>query len=283
MSDPPAQLRIGDWRLEPAVGRMSRGADVVRLEARTLRLLLDLAEHAGQVVSIDELLDRVWAGVIVTPDSVYQAVAALRRLLGDDPRRPRYIATAPRLGYRLIAPVAPWDDAAPPPAQSARPTAGQRAVMAAVVAAFLGVGALAVFWPARAHRPVRPVSVGVLPIIDMTPDMNEEILADDVTEGLADQLAAQRSLRATGFRAALQLRRRHKSPVEAARLLGVDYVLDGTVRLEGPRVRLAARLIRGDSGFVVWSQTYAPTLAQTPAVEAAIAQAVAREAARPEA
>jgi len=62
-----------------------------------MRLLLCLAEHAGEVVSIDDLLDQVWSDVIVAPDSVYQAVTSLRRLLGDDPKQPTYIATVPRL------------------------------------------------------------------------------------------------------------------------------------------------------------------------------------------
>ncbi len=75
-----------------------------------MRLLLCLAEHAGEVVSIDDLLNQVWSEVIVAPDSVYQAVASLRRLLGDDPKQPTYIATVPRLGYRMVATVSPWAD-----------------------------------------------------------------------------------------------------------------------------------------------------------------------------
>ena len=81
-----------------------------------MRLLLCLAEHAGEVVSIDDLLNQAWSGVIVTQDSVYQSVASLRRLLGDDPKQPTYIETVPRLGYRLVATVSPWAD--PPIAQS---------------------------------------------------------------------------------------------------------------------------------------------------------------------
>jgi DNA-binding winged helix-turn-helix (wHTH) protein len=75
-----------------------------------MRLLLCLAEHAGEVVSIDDLLNQVWSEVVVAPDSVYQAVASLRRLLGDDPKKPIYIATVPRLGYRMVATVSPWAD-----------------------------------------------------------------------------------------------------------------------------------------------------------------------------
>jgi DNA-binding winged helix-turn-helix (wHTH) protein len=75
-----------------------------------MRLLLCLAERAGEVVSIDDLLDQVWSGVTVAPDSVYQAVATLRRQLGDDPKQPTYIATVPRLGYRMVATVGAWAD-----------------------------------------------------------------------------------------------------------------------------------------------------------------------------
>ncbi|HEY2463814.1 MAG TPA: winged helix-turn-helix domain-containing protein [Steroidobacteraceae bacterium] len=73
-------LRIGDWRVSPASGQISREGETVRVEARTMRLLLCLAEHAGQVVSSDELLEQVWSGVIVTQDSVHQAITSLRRL-----------------------------------------------------------------------------------------------------------------------------------------------------------------------------------------------------------
>ena len=98
-------LQVGAWRIDPQLGQMSRGTETVRLEARTLRLLMYLANRAGETVGIEELLDQVWSGVVVTQDSVYQAITALRRLLGDDAKQPTYIVTVPRLGYRLIAPV----------------------------------------------------------------------------------------------------------------------------------------------------------------------------------
>jgi DNA-binding winged helix-turn-helix (wHTH) protein len=106
MECPPVKtLRIGDWSVHPTSGQLSRDGETIRVEARTMRLLLCLAENAGEVVSIDDLLSEVWQGVIVTPDSVYQAVTSLRRLLGDDPKQPVYIATVPRRGYRMVATV----------------------------------------------------------------------------------------------------------------------------------------------------------------------------------
>jgi transcriptional activator of cad operon len=101
-------LQIGSWRVDPTSGSISQPDKSVRLDGRTMKLLVHLADRAGEVVSVDELLNQVWTGVIVTQDSVYQAVASLRRMLGDDAKQPAYIATVPRLGYRLVAPVRPW-------------------------------------------------------------------------------------------------------------------------------------------------------------------------------
>src|SRR5271154_5633161 len=94
-----SSLRIGAWRVDPALDQISKDDNTVKLERRAMQLLLCLAEHAGQVLSVEQLLDQVWAGVVVTPDSVYHAVAALRRILGDDPKQPTYIANVPRRGY----------------------------------------------------------------------------------------------------------------------------------------------------------------------------------------
>src|SRR5580698_8250412 len=103
-------LRIGDWCVDPQSGQISRDGPAVRVEARTMRLLLCLAARPGEVVSIEELLSQVWPDVAVSQDSVYQAVTSLRRLLGDDPKQPAYIATVPRLGYRMVAAVSPWTE-----------------------------------------------------------------------------------------------------------------------------------------------------------------------------
>src|SRR5258708_40319828 len=111
-------FRVGEFCVDPALDEISRGGATVKLEPRAMRVLVCLAEHAGQVVSVDQLLDAVWKDVLVTHDSVYQAVAGLRRALGDDPRNPIYIVNVQRRGYRLIAPVTTAEHgqiASPPP------------------------------------------------------------------------------------------------------------------------------------------------------------------------
>jgi len=108
MPDDSRILRIGEWRVDPDLDELSREGQTIRLEPRPMRLLLYLAAHAGRVVDVQQLLDEVWPNVIVTHGSVYQAIAQLRRILGDESEHPKYIENLPRRGYRLIAPVASW-------------------------------------------------------------------------------------------------------------------------------------------------------------------------------
>ena len=98
-------FRVGQWRVDPALNEISRDGTTVKLEPRTVRVLVCLVERAGELVSVNQLLDTVWKDLVVTQYSVYQAVAALRRALGDDSKAPTYIASVPRQGYRLVAPI----------------------------------------------------------------------------------------------------------------------------------------------------------------------------------
>jgi TolB-like protein/DNA-binding winged helix-turn-helix (wHTH) protein len=282
-----SMLRIGDWSVNPGSGQISRGDETIRVEARTMRLLLCLAEHTGEVVSIDELLNQVWSGVIVTPDSVYQAVASLRRLLGDDPKQPAYIATVPRLGYRMVAKVdaraveSPADDPAAAPGRApatngeAReprgghaPKAGPKSRMYLMLAGVvLFVGALTVFLlhhrglgvnatvvSASAARD--PKTIAVLPFLDLTDGMKEEVFADGMTEELIDKLSKVRGLRVPAPTSSFYFKGKRFTVADIAKSLGVAYVLDGSVRKSGAMLRVAARLIRADDGYVVWSETY---------------------------
>jgi transcriptional activator of cad operon len=185
-------LRIGAWCVNPTSGEISRGGETARVEARTMRLLLCLAEHAGQVVSVDDLLNQVWPGVIVTSDSVYQAVASLRRLLGDDPKEPTYIATVPRLGYRMVATVTPSDGEPPEmPASRSRFTAGFNWSAGAAIG--LAIAFTFVFYGkvANDNHSARPQkSIAVLPFLDLTSEaMDQEYFADGMTEELIDKLS----------------------------------------------------------------------------------------------
>jgi len=266
-------LRIGDWRVSPASGQISREGETVRVEARTMRLLLCLAEHAGQVVSINDLLEQVWTGVIVTPDSVYQTITSLRRLLGDDPKQPVYIATVPRLGYRMVATVSPWvDQPLHPPPPASRPEHSMRrpphnwtllvgggAIPVILAVAFLVYGRFG----SAAHPQASPqtvpaqTSIAVLPFLDLTSEsMDQEYFADGMTEELIDRLSKIPGLHVPPPTSSFYFKGTKTSIADIAKSLGVAYVLDGSLRKSATTMRIAARLVRADSGFVVWSETY---------------------------
>lgn len=274
-----ASLRVGDWTIDPMLGVMTRDGETVRLETRTLRLLLCLAGRAGEVVSIDTLLDEVWQGVVVTPDSVYQAVTALRRQLGDDPRQPAYIATIPRRGYRMVAAVGHANPSMPMP--TALQTAANevfedepRKLAKAsarsypkwlLIAALLAIAGSALYLSMRPPAAVPhvvaaavpdPRSVAVLPFLDLTDTMNEEPFADGMTEELIDKLSQSRELRVASPTSSFYYKGKQETVARIARALGVAYVLDGSVRKSGNTLRVSARLMRADDGFVAWSHTY---------------------------
>ncbi|WP_353068850.1 winged helix-turn-helix domain-containing protein [Tunturibacter empetritectus] len=282
---PTTMLRIGTWCVNPASGQISRDGESARLEARTMRLLVCLAEHAGEVVSIDDLLSQVWSGVIVSPDSVYQAVASLRRLLGDDPKQPTYIATVPRLGYRMVATVSPWLEE--PIAQTVSPTVssvaseseasvaianaprpGSRRIALTISGAVICLAvvfALVLRAKTPNHSPVESAviaapqtqkSIAVLPFLDLTQGMHEGEFADGMTEELIDKLSKLPRLQVPSPTSSFYYRDKEMPVAEIVKALGVMYVLDGSVRKSGARVRVAARLIRADNGYVVWSETY---------------------------
>lgn len=104
---PQAIWRIGNWQVSPDLGEIARNGRSKKLDPRAMRLLMFLAERPSQVVAVRELLDGVWGNAVVTPHSVYEAIAALRQALADSADTSEYIVTLPRRGYRLVAPVEP--------------------------------------------------------------------------------------------------------------------------------------------------------------------------------
>lgn len=281
-------LRVGDWCVRPGSGQISRGGETIRLEARTMRLLVCLAERPGEIVSIDELLDRVWSGVTVAPDSVYQAVASLRRILGDDSKQPTYIATAPRLGYQLVAPVGPWADStatSESPPDSPPSAWGRRIYPVASLAVALAAAVVLGVWIAggapknsEAAAPTADphTSIAVLPFLDLTDAMKHEIFVDGMTEELVDKLSKIPGVRVPPARTSLSFKGKQASIREVAATLGTTFVLDGSVRQSGTALRVAARLVRADTGFVVWSETYDRSSGDLVAIEDDIATEVAK-------
>jgi TolB-like protein len=250
---------------------MTRGPETVRLEARTLRLLVYLANRAGETVGIEELLDQVWSGVVVTQDSVYQAVTTLRRLLGDDAKQPKYIVTVPRLGYRLIAPVRAA--AVEPALELPPPSVRSWRVAWWYAAAVLLVTVSVLLWRASALPDAK--SVAVLPFLDLTSQaMNEEYFADGLTEALIDRLSREAGFKVPAAAASYYYKDKSLPPAQIAQELRVAYLLEGSLRESGETLRITARLTRASDSYVIWTQTFERPKSARVNVQDEIAQEV---------
>jgi DNA-binding winged helix-turn-helix (wHTH) protein len=99
-------FHVGDWFVEPAIGRLSRGSREAHLEPKVMQVLQCLAHNAGELVPKREITDAVWQVEYITDNRLNRAIADLRRALEDSAANPRFVETIPTMGYRLVAPVA---------------------------------------------------------------------------------------------------------------------------------------------------------------------------------
>ena len=299
-TDSPA-IRIGAWRVEAAREQISKDGTTVKLERRSMQLLLCLAEQPGQILSVEELLDRVWAGVVVTPDSVYHAVASLRRILGDDANEPTYITNVPRRGYSLVAPVAPWVDPIAAienrPAFLAAAKIRSRSWWVAIgtfLALILALGFLVIEkrWPSKtvvektqsapvvraaplAQKTFPAKSIAVLAFVDLSEKKDQQYFADGMAEEIIDRLVQVPDLRVPARTSSFYFKDKSSNIVDIAVALGVANVLEGSVRSSRKRVRVIAQLVRADDGYQVWSQSYDRELRDIFEVQDEIATAIA--------
>jgi len=262
------KFRLGEWMVEPALNRIIHGDTRVNLQPQVMNLLVYLARHANEVVSAEELLAKLWGGKVVTGSSIYVALMELRKSLGDDTQNPRYITTIPKRGYRLIAEVE-----FPPEYSSSgfQSTVGVRDSVGghpwrktALVVAMLVLVFYAAFLfrddPAQPDVPplasVPKHSVAVLPFVDMSPEQDQGWFGDGIAEEILNKLAQIPGLKVTGRSSSFAFREPVTDIRTIAHTLGVAYLLEGSVRRDGNRVRVTAQLLRSEDGFHIWSQEY---------------------------
>lgn len=249
------------------------GADgqPVELRAQALRVLLVLGEHAGEVVGKDELMQRVWGDVVVTEDSLVQAVGDIRRALGE--RGHRQVRTVPRRGYMLVAEAAPPAPARTVPAPDG--PARRWAVALGVVLLVVAIGAAA--WAAAAqwrHDAGARRSLAVLPFEGV--DGTEGWFVDGVASDLTTILSTWSGVKVIGRGTMLTYRGRNADPRAVGAELGVRYVLGGYVRRDGDRVRIGVSLVDARGGQIVWSDLRDVPRAEVPALVGDVAGGIAR-------
>jgi TolB-like protein/DNA-binding winged helix-turn-helix (wHTH) protein/Tfp pilus assembly protein PilF len=298
-------IRFGVFEADGRSRELRKQGVRVRLQEQPFHVLWLLLDRAGEVVTRDELRQRIW------PSSVYvdfdhgmnNAVARVREALGDTAGSPRFIETLPRLGYRFVCPVtrdAPSTlmsalavppaepPAAPAPAPAPAPAAGvskwlDRRVLARSAAAMVLLVALAVTpWlvtrnanePVAHPLPLEP-SIAVLPFSNLGDGEEAEIFADGLTEELINRLAEIDGLWVVGRTSSFKFKDHHLPAQEIAAALGVNYLLEGSVRQGDGRLRATAQLIEARNGFHLWSQNFDLEAGEIFAMQDEIAKAVA--------
>jgi TolB-like protein/Tfp pilus assembly protein PilF/DNA-binding winged helix-turn-helix (wHTH) protein len=263
----------------------------MRLEGQPLTILEMLLERPGELVTREELRNKLWPGetFVDFEHSLNAGVKRLRAILGDSAEQPRYIETQARRGYRFIAPldragsVAQEPARVPPPSvetAQARLTARSRWVI--VTIALCIVGLLGLGWHRRPSRPVAapvPVirSLAVLPLANLSGDPSQDYFADGMTEEVIGRLSTIRGLRVISRTSVMQFKRTQPSVPEIAKMLHVDGIVEGSVMREGDHVRVHAQLINAATDQHIWSESYDRDLRDTLALESEVAQAIARK------
>lgn len=251
-------FRIGDWLVQPRLATICRRDEAVHVTPRAMKVLVFLAEANGRVVSRNEILDAVWPRMAVTQDALTQCLVELRKAFRDDARQPTIIATIPKLGVRLIAPVTIDDGPSVP-----RSAATRVVVLAFAVGIALAGAAL---WLVESRDIGRPDSADRS--IAVLPFSNDSALDEDVeffVNGLYDELLS-RLANVSAFEkvisrtSAMSYRDSGKSRQEIARELGVTTILEGHAQRMGDAVRVGIQLVDADTDRLLWEESFTKTL-----------------------
>ena len=293
------RLRFGVFEVDVRGGELRKHGWRIRLQAQPFQVLAMLLEHAGEVVSREELQKKLWpADTFVDFDhGLNKAINKIREALGDSAESPRFVETVARRGYRFLAEVRVAEATAagqhvravsqilpgaalPSSAGPAtEPAARKRSSRSLVWKIFVLVAWLAVLaaWilHSRSHPSPVVLSLAVLPLESLSGDAAQDYFADGMTDELITDLGKISALRVISRTSVMSYKRARKPLPQIARELGVDAVVEGTVLCSGNRVRITAQLIEAPTDKHLWAQSYEGDLRETLALQNQVARAIA--------
>jgi adenylate cyclase len=242
-----AIYQFGPFHLDAAEHRLLRDGVEVPLQLKAFETLCVLVERAGRLLTKECLLSQVWPGLIVEENNLNKNIFLLRKALGDRAEGQPYIETVPRVGYRFTAPV---------------------------VQMVLPGAALA----AREHAALEPPperSIAVLYFENLSGDKEDEYFRDGMTEDVITELEKIRELRLFPRSAVLAFRDKPLPVTQVGQQLRAAYVLEGSIRRAGDRLRITARLAETKSGHSVWTERYDRRMEDVFAIQDEIAKNIA--------
>lgn len=265
--------RFGAYELDTRTRELRKNGMRIRCQEQPLQVLVVLLERPGELLTREELRQRVWPeDTFVDFDHALNTAAKKIRLaLNDEADSPRYLETVPRRGYRFIAPVQTelLSDRAPGEAPTTdpevpdihRPLINRRVVL--MTASLIAIVGGVYYWTnhragANGVSASNRTMLAVLPFENLSNDPSQEFFSDGMTEETIAQLGRLNSphLGVIARTSAMKYKHSGKSVREIGRELGSDYLLEGSIRREGSRVRVVAQLIRVTDQSPRWSHQF---------------------------
>jgi TolB-like protein/Tfp pilus assembly protein PilF len=237
---------LADLTIDTGRQLVIRGTTPITLPKLSYDLLLALIRAAPNLVSLDELMRLVWPGIIVSPETVSQRVKLLRDAIGDDPRRPRYVAGLRGRGYHVVPAVGeiPDSSAALPPT------------------------------PIESEAGPERVAICVLPFENMSGDPEQAYFSDGITEDIITELSRWRLLAVRSRSASFRYRGAAVDMQQIARELSVRFIVVGSLRRIGERIRISVQLIDNETGSHLWAEKFDREAAQLVAVQDQVVQTI---------
>jgi TolB-like protein/DNA-binding winged helix-turn-helix (wHTH) protein/Flp pilus assembly protein TadD len=294
------RLRFGVFEVDLRAGELRKHGLKIKIQEQPFQVLAMLVDHAGEVVTREELQEKLWpADTFVDFDhGLNKAINKIREALSDPTESPRFVETVARRGYRFIVEVKVADAAPvrspelatqPHPAAKAgdlRNLAGRLSILRplwpprrwaiTVFVLLVLMGTLATW---KLHPWIRPSpvirSLAVLPFESLSSDASQDYFADGMTDELISDLGQVSALRVVSRTSVMAYKRARKPLPQIARELNVDAVVEGTVLRSGDQVRITAQLIEASADKHLWSQSYEGELRDTLALQNKVAKAIA--------
>jgi adenylate cyclase len=246
------QFLFADHALDTETRELRRGAQPIAVEPQVFDLLVYLAQNRDRVVSKDDLIASVWGGRIVSESTLTSRINAARRAIGDSGDEQKLIRTISRRGFRFIGGVVTQSasDATDPAPDE--PHEGSES----------------------SSSPSGRPAIGVLPFDNMSGDPEQEYFSDGISEDIITALCRYPSLFVIARNSSFTFKRRSVDVKQVRRALGVRYVLEGSLRKSGSRIRVTAQLVEAETGKHIWAERYDRDLVDIFAVQDEITEAV---------
>ena len=304
-------VRFGVFEVDLKACELRKHGFRIKLAEQPFQVLAFLLERPGEIITREELRDRLWPGdtFVDFDHGLNNAVMRVREVLLDSSEHPRYVETVPRRGYRFVAPVE--ETSVPPPvpatieleggSTSPASAASKPALAhtisehpnvprwftsrlaAAIAIVVVGLAALLVFAiharnvTTNQANATRSTSLVVLPLENLSGDKDQDYFADGMTDELIANLAKIRSLHVISRSTAMTYKGTRKPLSEIARELNVDAVVEGTVMRVGSRVRITAELVQVSTDHHLWADTYESQMGDVLALQNRVSAAIVNE------